>query len=236
MKVRPFTVPVSQCAYLPEQEWRLTYASIDELSQDEFHKLLNSGWRRFGNLLFRPACPSCKACQPLRVPVAEFKPNRSQRRMAKLNTGVVKLKVADPIVDDARVDLYLAHHHFHTETRGWPEQETDEAINSMFNFIEGPFAIEEWSYYIDDQLVAVAYVDVLKDGFSGIYFFHSPAHRQYSLGNWICFTMIERAKELGLPYIYFGYYVKGSISMEYKASFQPNEILVADYTWEKFLP
>jgi leucyl-tRNA---protein transferase len=235
MRVRPFTAPLSQCAYLPDRFWQLTYAAIDELTQEEFHILINRGWRKFGNLLFRPTCPECTACQPIRVPVAEFKANRNQRRLIKKNDALIEMRVGEPIVDDSRVDLYIEHHRFHSETRSWPEQYGDEAISSIFNFISGPFPIEEWSYYIDGRLVGIAYIDILPDGFSGVYFYHSPEHREYSLGNWICLTMIRRAQELALPYIYFGYYIKGSISMEYKAAFQPNEVLVADFDWRPFM-
>lgn len=213
----------------------MQYAAIDEITRAEFHKLINQGWRRFGNLLFRPACPSCKACLPLRVPVARFKPNRSQRRLIKQNSDLVQMQIGDPILEEKRVYLYLDHHEFHTETRDWPAQTGDDAVTSILNFIQGPLPVQEWTYYIEDELVAVAYIDLLPDGFSGIYFYHSPAHRKFALGNWICLTMIEQAKKENLEFIYLGYYVKGSISMEYKAAFQPNEILVGVNQWEDYL-
>ena len=76
-------------------------------------------------------------------------------------------------------------------------------------------------------------INIILLSYSGIYFYHSPKYRSLSLGNWICLSMIERAKELGYEYVYFGYYVKGSISMEYKAAFAPNEVL-ADGQWIPF--
>ncbi len=94
-----------------------------------------------------------------------------------------------------------------------------------------PFATEEWCYYIDDNLVAVSYIDPLPDGLSGVYFFLDPDYYKHSLGTWIALTMIDRAKAASMPYVYLGYYVEGCRSMEYKDRFAPNEILGSDLQW-----
>jgi arginyl-tRNA--protein-N-Asp/Glu arginylyltransferase len=233
MKFRKFKTPPRQCEYLPERQAQMAHAEALELSPEIYLQLINERWRRFGYWLFRPECPDCNACQPIRVPVKEYKPNRIQRRIIKANS-VLRLEVGKPIIDEARINLYVAHHDYHVETRGWHASDEASAVQGIMNFTISPLPVQEWAYYLGDELVAITYVDQLPDGFSGIYFYHSPEHRKYSLGNWICISMILRALQLGFDYIYFGYYVQGNISMEYKSAFRPNEVL-QDGVWVPFL-
>lgn len=229
-----FIGPLVPCPYLPKQIAQLHYELKSSLDAEEYLGYLNEGWRRFGGTLFHPVCPSCRSCQPIRVLVDEFIPSRSQRRVIKANSGIVQLKIGLPVLDSTRYDLYMDHHLYHSQTRGWPKPNSSEALASIREFIEDPLSVEEWAYYVEDKLVAVCYVDVLSNGFSGIYFYYSPEYRRQSLGNWMCLSMIIRAAELKLPYLYLGYYVQGSISMEYKARFKPNQILSSAGDWEDF--
>jgi len=224
----------SQCHYLLDQEWQLEYRIIPTLDSQMYLELLNQGWRRFGWMLFRPRCASCQACQPIRVLVDTFHPDRSQRRVQKSNSNT-HLVIGPPEIDAARLDVYYRHHQHHAETKGWPAPNLDDAVSHIASIVDGPFPVQEWAYYIDGQLVAISYVDALADGYSGIYFYHDPDFRKLSLGNWICLSMIEQAKLDGLPYIYLGYYIKDCRSMEYKGKFAPNQVLTPDGAWINYL-
>ncbi|MBX9941983.1 MAG: arginyltransferase [Candidatus Obscuribacterales bacterium] len=221
----------SQCGYLPDETWQLKYAMVHNLTPDKYWELINTGWRRFGQILFRPACPSCTACQPIRVLTKEYQPNRSQRRLIKQNENTVELKVQVPSLNDEKLSLYMRHHQSHSQTKGWPAPSLIGGVEHLSSIIEGPFPVEEWCYYIDGKLVSVSYMDALKDGFSGIYFYWDPDYKNHRLGTWILITMIKRAAELNLPYAYLGYFVKGCRSMEYKGHYTPSEILYPDGTW-----
>lgn len=225
--------PATPCHYLPEQLWRLEYVLAEKLSRSQFGELVQKGWRRFGTILFRPRCPSCTACQPIRVVVDRFKPDRSQRRVHKANAET-RIEIGAPRIDDERLSLYERHHRHHAEQKGWPEPESDRGVQHINSIVNGPLPVSEWAYYRDDRLVAISYIDNLADGFSGIYFFHDPEHRQLSLGNWICLSLIEEAARQKLPYVYLGYYISGCRSMEYKGKFAPNQVLSADGGWVEF--
>ena len=102
-------------------------------------------------------------------------------------------------------------------------------------WLEVPFPIEEWCYYIGDRLLGVGYVDRLPEGLSAIYFFYDPQESHRSLGTFNVLSILREARTSGVPYVYLGYYVEGCRSLEYKARFRPNEILDTDGTWPAFL-
>ena len=83
------------------------------------------------------------------------------------------------------------------------------------------------------RLVGACLTDRQGDGLSMIYSFYDPDHESRSgLGNYIILDHMRRAAELGLPYVYLGYWVQGSSRMQYKVRFRPLERLTRD-GWER---
>jgi arginine-tRNA-protein transferase len=230
-----FTAPPSECNYLPGRQSQLHYEIVDDLSPEEYSERLNQGWRRFGHMLFRPACPDCRRCLSLRVPVAAFRPDRSQHRAWKANEGQVRLAIGEPAVSDEKLELYDRFHAYQSDMKGWPEHGPKDALDYIESFVQNPFPIEEWCYYLADRLVGVGYVDRLPVGLSAIYFFYDPDEAKRSLGTFNVLSILREARESGLPFVYLGYYVEGCRSLEYKGRFRPNEILGADGEWQAFL-
>jgi arginyl-tRNA--protein-N-Asp/Glu arginylyltransferase len=222
----------SPCAFLPEQLSQMEYTSARGISKIQLQECIQQGWRRQGAMLFRTACKSCNACQSLRVVLSTFAPNRSQRRVIKVNQNT-RLEIRKPSLSVDKVHLSVLHHNHHSEQKDWPAATPASAI-SQVRMLGTEQHIEEWSYYIDETLVAVNFVDVLEEGLSGVYFFHHPDYRKYSLGTWCVLSMILRARELGMTYAYLGFYVAGCRSMEYKGRFGPAEILTPDRRWIPF--
>jgi len=227
-----FFAPAARCEYLPDQTARLEYEHVERITPGEYLEKLQGGWRRFGHLLFRPACPSCRMCQSLRVPVAAFRPRRTQRRVWNLNAaGAVVIDVGMPSSRPDARRLYERFHRYQQAAKGWPAPEAD----GMDAFAANPLPTEEWRYFVDGRLAAVGYVDALPDGLSAIYFFYDPDERHRSLGTFNVLAIIDAARRRGLPWVYLGYYVEGCQSVEYKARFRPNEVLRTDGTWGPFL-
>ena len=229
-----FTCPPSACGYLPNETWSLTYEVVGELTAAEYAERLRSGWRRFGFSLFHPTCPTCRKCQSVRLPVAAFKPDRSQRRALAANDGEVKLVIGAPAVTAAKLELYDRFHTYQSEHVGWPEHGPKDASGYAESFAENPFDTQEWCYFLGDKLIGVGYVDRLPGGLSAIYFFHDPEERKRSLGTYNVLSTIRKAAEWGLPYVYLGYYVDGCRSLAYKTRFRPAEVLGSDGAWMPF--
>jgi len=219
---------------LPDQLWRLEYEQVGSLTPAEYEERLLHGWRRFGTILFRPRCRSCAACQSLRVVVADFRADRSQRRACRANEGVVQLRIGHPAVTRSKLALYDRYHAFQTERKGWPLHPAKDAYEYARSFVDNPFPTEEWCYYVGQRLIGVGYVDVLPGGLSAIYFFYDPDERWRSLGTWNVVGMIDKAAWKRIPYVYLGYYVAECPSMTYKSRFRPNQILGPDGEWHDF--
>jgi arginine-tRNA-protein transferase len=219
------------CGYLPDQMWSLEYEYAGEISAAEYEQRMMVGWRHFGRMLFHPACRHCKACRSLRVPVARFRPDRSQRRAWKANREEIRLEIGEPAVSRAKLKLYDRYHAFQTETKGWPSHPAKDSDSYAESFTRNPFPVQEWCYYLGRHLVGVGYVDDLPQSMSAIYFFHDPDLRQRSLGTFNVLSVLDRAAQLSKEHVYLGYLVGGCRSMEYKGRFQPNQLLGADGQW-----
>jgi arginyl-tRNA--protein-N-Asp/Glu arginylyltransferase len=233
-----YVAPPTRCGYLPQQKWSLEYEYVASMTQAEYLERLLDNWRRFGNMLFRPVCETCRACRSLRVVVSSFRPDRSQRRCRQANEGVIELRIGKPSVNRAKLVLYDRYHAFQADRKGWPRHAPRDASSYAESFVHHPFPVEEWCYYLKDQLIGIGYVDVLPDspagGLSAIYFFYDPRRRERSLGTWNILCLIEEAAKRRLPYVYLGYYVEGCGSMSYKTRFVPNQLRGTDGVWRDF--
>lgn len=229
-----YVAPPSACGYLPGQQWSLEYELVADLSREEYQERLLRGWRRFGAMLFRPRCPACRACQSLRVDVARFRPNRSQRRAWRDNAGDVEVRAGRPAVTPAKLRLYDLFHRHQAEHKGWPLHPAKDAAGYRQSFVDNPFPTQEWCYYLGGRLIAVGYVDDLPRGLSAIYFYYDPQHRRRSLGTFNVLLLLEESRRRGLPYLYLGYHVAGSASLAYKANFAPNQVLGPDGEWHDY--
>ncbi len=225
----------SRCSYLPGRDARLEYQFAIEIDAAEYSDRMLRGWRHFGRALFRPRCRGCDACQSIRIDVARFRPDRSQRRAWKANHGDLRVEVADPAAGPEQLDLYRRYHEHQAEAKQWPARRDEGADHYFEAFVDNPFPVQEWRYRLGDALVGVGYVDPLPVGPSAITFIHDPAHRDRSLGTFNVLALVDHARALGQAHVYLGYYVADCPSLAYKARFGPNQVLGPDGEWRDFL-
>jgi leucyl-tRNA---protein transferase len=237
-----FTAPTRQCSYLPDRDATLEYELVATMTPGEYLQRMLDGWRRFGHMMFHTTCGACRECRPLRVDAARFRPDRSQRRARKANEDV-QLRIGQPAVTREKLDLYDRYHAFQEDEKGWPAHTPKEADEYAESFVNHPFPVEEWCYYLRGRLIGVGYVDAIADvppdlkgheGLSAIYFFWEPEERSRGLGTFNVLSAIDEARRRGLPWVYMGYYVAGCPSMEYKPRFAPNELRGDDGTWRPY--
>ena len=218
-------LPSSPCSYLPAESACQEYRVVFELNTGGYHELLKRGWRRFGGVLFRPACPQCNKCTGIRVLVQEFRPNKSQRRALKLNRDV-EVVVQPASVSAEHLQLFNAYHAFMQGERNWTGRSLNEREYQQ-HFLQGHWEFaKEFLYYHAGKLIAVGLVDVLPDAISSVYFYHDPALRSRSLGVYSMLKELEYAKARQMAYQYLGFWLAECRSLAYKSQYQPHEFLV----------
>jgi len=208
------------CSYLPGRT--ATTLFVDPrytLDLAHFTRFMQLGWRRSGDLVYRPHCHDCTACVPLRIPVASFALRRSQRRVSARNRDIVVTACA-PRYDAAHFALYQRY-----QRERHPGGGMDDADPQKYmDFLVGRHV--ETSFFemrTGDRLLGVAVVDHLSDGLSAVYTFYDPAERSRALGVYAVLWQIQEASRRGLPYVYLGYWIRESPKMAYKVNFQPAE-------------
>jgi arginine-tRNA-protein transferase len=221
----------SPCVYLPDRQASLEFEFVAGIRPEEYEQRMNLGWRKFGRILFHPVCRGCSECRVIRVPVDEFRPDRSQRRALKRNADLI-VKIGRPIVDRERLDLWNRYHFAQRQSKGWPFEPVS-AGHYDFTYVQNPTPSLEVAAFEDQDLVAVALLDVTPSAISGIYHYHDPHRADRGLGKFIMLRCFDVARSLGKTYFYLGYYVSGCAAMAYKATFKPHEILGPEGSWRR---
>jgi arginine-tRNA-protein transferase len=224
-----FSTELAPCPYLPGRAERRLVTSLDRADADDRHeRLMQVGFRRAQRFAYRPACPGCQACVPVRIPVAGFAMSRGWRRILRRNADLVACERPLLATEEqfALFSRYVAGRHAEggMAAMSWAD------YRAMID--DSPVAglVAEWRR-ADGSLIAVSLTDRCASGLSGVYKFFDPDERRRSLGSLIVLWHIERARELRLPFVYLGYWIAGSAKMAYKARFRPLERLTAN-GWE----
>lgn len=211
------------CSYLPGRT--ATTLFIDPrypLDTEKYSRFTRLGFRRSGDLIYRPHCRDCNACVPVRIPVERFIPNRSQRRTWRRNADV-GIYPRPSGFDQRHFDLYLRYQSSRHAGGGMDDPDPQKYVNFLMGRqVETTF----YEMHADGQLLGVAVIDRLRDGLSAVYTFYEPESDPRSLGTFAILWQIEHARRLGLPWVYLGYWIADSRKMAYKSSFRPIEAYV----------
>jgi len=207
------------CPYLPDQESCLEYFLASELTYGELDKLLSSGWRKFGVYYFRPDCPGCLKCIPLRIQTKNFMPTKSQRRVIKKAERITF--VTGPLEFKKEIfDIYDIH------SRNRFNKKSD--LNEFYySFYEQSCPAMQSEYYLDGKLIAAGFLDYSSNSLSSVYFIYDTEYKNYNLGTLSIIKETQLAAAMDLDYYYLGYIVSENRSMAYKDKFHPHET----YDW-----
>ena len=218
-----FSTEPAPCPYLADRLERRVVTVLEGDAPDRLHdRLLRAGFRRSQGYAYRPGCTGCDACVPVRIPVPRFVFRRPWRRILRANADLAaseRRAVATP-EQYALFSRYLERRH---AVSGMADMTWAE-FRGMINDSPVDTRVVEWRRP-DGSLIAASLTDRSGSGFSRVYKFFDPEEARRSLGTMIILWHVQRAAELGLPYVYLGYWIAGSATMAYKARFQPLERL-----------
>ena len=220
-----FITPSHPCSYLPGREATTLFLDPREaVSETLYSDLTDLGFRRSGAHLYRPHCQDCSACVPVRIPVDQFRPRRSQRRVLSANSDL-DVRVEPASFQPKYFDLYERYiSERHRDGDMYPAN-----ADQFRSFLLSPWANTEFlCLYQGSRLVSVGAMDRQVNGFSAIYTFFDSSLERRSLGVYSILKQIELCQQHGLDYLYLGYWIKDCQKMSYKTDYRPLELLVKD--------
>jgi leucyl-tRNA---protein transferase len=223
----------SSCPYLPGMLERKVFTHLVGRRAIPLNDTLTqTGFRRSQTIAYRPACENCRACVSVRVLVDDFKPSKCQRRIKRANADLIgTVAPAKPTGEqyslfrsylDARhpdggmADMSMLDYSMMIEDSHIDTVLTEYRQRGIDTFITGRG---------EGPLLGACLTDRLADGLSLVYSFYSAEESRRSLGAFMILDHIEKARRLGLPHVYLGYWVEGSKKMAYKGSYLPQERL-----------
>jgi arginine-tRNA-protein transferase len=220
-----YTTAPLPCPYLPGRTERKIVTELSGTEAEALHERLSrAGFRRSHNIAYAPVCPGCQACVPIRVVSEDFTPDRTQRRILRANADLTVSEM--PARATAEQFTLFQRYQKNRHADG------DMAAMGYYDYramIEDtPISTGILEFRdAQDRLLGACLTDWLADGLSAVYSFFDTDEDKRSLGTFAVLWLIGRARSLGLPYVYLGYWVPESRKMAYKARFKPSEILIS---------
>jgi arginine-tRNA-protein transferase len=218
-----FATHPHQCSYLSKELATTLFIDPDaQVDKEIYSALADIGFRRSGRHIYRPHCTACNACIAARIPVAQFQPRRKQRQIWNRNQDLIISEVTDIIGDQyfSLFEDYINQRHFDGDMYPPSRPQYDSFLTDNLGITR------YFTFSLEKQLLAVVVTDTMNYGLSAIYTFFDPNFERRSLGSFAILWQIEQVKQLGLPYLYLGYWIKECRKMRYKTDYRPVELLI----------
>jgi leucyl-tRNA---protein transferase len=230
-KLQFYVTTAYPCGYLPKKLAQSLIATPQNLVDASVYSgLIQQGFRRSGKFAYRPHCEQCNACISVRLPVNAFIPTRSQERALKKHAGL-QITIIEAGYHEEHFALYHAYqkqrHGNGPDHIGELEDEASQYQQFLCQTNVESIMIEFRDAHHVLKMVSV--IDLVTDGLSAVYTFYDTTDKA-SYGTYSILWQIDWAKQLGLPYLYLGYWIADSEKMTYKQQFQPQEKLI-DGEW-----
>lgn len=222
---------VESCPYIAGETARMPLRMpIGRVSPAEVDLRLENGHRRTGEFVYQTQCPTCRACEPLRIDCDEYPLSKNSKRVLRRNDLIFQQKMGPLVCDDVRIDLFNKHRRL----RGLAKEDADiDRVEYEWGFVKTCFDSFEITYWHGDQMVCLAVCDLGATSLSAVYTFYDPEFPASGIGTYSILKQIEYCQQHRLRHLYLGYYVADSPHMKYKSRFLPQQRLIDDQ-WVDF--
>jgi arginine-tRNA-protein transferase len=227
--IKLFETVVDECPYLDGQQSASILVDPEhKVDENLFALLSRSGFRRSGEMLYSPKCPSCTACISVRVPTADFKVSRNQKRVWHRNMDLT-VQIEGVEFKEEQFQLYLRYQ----QARHPESSMCDEDPKKYVSFINSQFSKSRFlCFYLNKKLIGVSVMDQFEGGLSAVYTFFDPQQSNRSIGTYAILYLIKLARLRSIPHVYLGYWIEQASKMSYKQNFRPLEGYI-DRQWVK---
>ena len=225
-----FVADAHPCPYLTGRQAMEEVFLALEFSPELYHDFMDCGFRRSGDLFYRPICESCRECRSIRVPISDFQASKSQRRVLRKNQDLT-VATKEPRFTEEKFRIFRDYSEFQHNSD--PEDSAERFRNHLY---ASPVMTLEFEYRLADRLVAVSIADVCSRSLSSVYAYYDPEFSERSLGTFSALWEILFCRARGIPHYYIGFYIRDCPAMSYKARFRPHEILSPGREWIRRIP
>ncbi len=218
--IRLFETVIDDCPYLDGLKSASILVDPDhQVDRNLFSMLSKQGFRRSGEMLYAPKCPTCNACVSVRIPTKRFKASRSQRRVWNKNADL-RASIEEVEFNQEHFDMYYRYQrHRHAES-----SMCDEDASKYNSFIQSNYSASRFlCFRLEGKLVGISVLDQFDGGLSAVYTFFDPDYSDRSIGTYAILYAVKLAKMHKIPHVYLGYWIDGSQKMDYKRKFKPLE-------------
>ena len=216
-----FATAPQPCPYIPGRIERRIVTELVGRDSIALHEQLSvAGFRRSHSIAYAPACPGCQACQAVRIRVDGFSLSRSQRRILRRNRGLIATEMK-PNATAGQFKIFTAYQ----ESRHSGGDMAQMDFHDYQSLVEDTPVETSLVEFRDPEigLLGACLIDRVENGLSAVYSFFEPEFHRRSLGTQMILWMIARTKDLGLQYVYLGFWIANCPKMSYKVNFQPLE-------------
>ena len=231
-KLQFYLTSAYPCSYLAGREARSQVATPAQLiDAGVYGELLRLGFRRSGLFTYRPRCDGCNACVPVRIPVNNFRPSRTQRRIWRRNRDLVAQ--LHPLKFNP--DHFAIYRRYQTARHaggGMDQDNPEQFVHFLLRSNVESLLVE---FRLHDKPAMVSLIDKTSEGLSSVYTFFEPDLERRSPGVYSILWQIGLTRKLGLSHLYLGYWINNCRKMAYKTNYFPLEAFI-EGTWRLFEP
>ena len=228
-KIQFYKTTEYNCSYIDKMDAQsLVVTPYKSIDQNIFQDLIEKGFRRSGQYIYKPSCKSCTACIPIRLSVQKFLSSRSQKRIFKKHKHFDVREVSLAFKQE-HFDLYSKYQNKRHSSINNDQNKIDDYNDFLIKSNVNSKLVEFWD---GDILKIVSIIDMMSDGISAVYTFFDPDDEKVSYGTYSIIWLIKWCKTQQLKYMYLGYWIGECNKMKYKTNFKPYELYIKGY-WQE---